>query len=147
MQTLILNPIDPLILIGVGILIISSEAIIASFILIWFGLGSVIIGVVSYFYGYEDGIWQIAHASIISVFLLLVLRGKLTKKLLNSKDSAPDENFLNTKGTGTIKNGKLYYKSIFWTIENTEILKDLKDGETVDILEALKGKAKVKKIL
>ena len=67
MESLILNPIDPFLLIGLGFLLIASEMLVTAFIMLWFGLGIIIVGIISYFYAYTDGIWQLASASIIAL--------------------------------------------------------------------------------
>ena len=78
----ILDVIDPFILLAIGIALIAFEALIASFILIWFGVGFVVIAIVSSMYMFSDGIWQIAAASIISLLLLFLLRKKVLEKFL-----------------------------------------------------------------
>ena len=147
MESLILNPIDPFLLIGLGFLLIASEMLVTAFIMLWFGFGIIIVGIISYFYAYTDGIWQLASASIIALLLLIVLRNKFVREFLNPVDKLPEENFLNEEGQGVIKDGKVYYKSIFWTPDNLGNINDFEEGEVVDVLEALKGKAKIRKII
>ena len=147
MESLILNPIDPFLLIGLGFLLIASEMLVTAFIMLWFGLGIIIVGIISYFYAYTDGIWQLASASIIALLLLIFLRNKFVREFLSPVDKLPEENFLNEEGQGVIKDVKVYYKSIFWTPDNLAIISDFEEGEVVDVLEALKGKAKIRKII
>ena len=147
MESLILNPLDPFLLIGLGFLLIASEMLVTAFVMLWFGLGIIIVGIISYFYSYTDGIWQLASASIIALLLLIVLRNKFVRKFLSPVDKLPEENFLNEEGQGVIKDGKVYYKSIFWTPDNLANISDFEEGEVVDVLEALKGKVKIRKII
>ena len=89
-----LSVIDPYILLGIGIVLIALEAVITSFILIWFGIGFMLTALISYFYTFDDGIWQIAIASFISLLLLAILRKKIFKNFLNPEKEIND-NFLN----------------------------------------------------
>ena len=104
---IILSTIDPYILLGIGVALIAFEAIIASFILIWFGIGFIITALISSVYAFSDGIWQIAVASIISLILLLLLRKKVLESFLESKKNISD-NFFDEKGVGQIKNSKVF---------------------------------------
>ena len=90
---IMLSVIDPYILLGIGIVLIGFEAVITSFILIWFGIGFVLTALISYFYGFDDGMWQLAIASLISILLLVILRKRTFKKFLNSDEKITD-NFL-----------------------------------------------------
>ena len=110
MQTqIILSVIDPYILLAIGVALIAFEAVIVSFVLVWFGVGFVLTAFISYIYVFDDGIWQIATASIISLILLLLLRKKVLESFLKSKKDISDD-FLNEKGIGEIKNSKVFYK-------------------------------------
>ena len=107
MQTqIILSVIDPYILLAIGVALITFEAVIVSFVLVWFGVGFVLTAFISYIYVFDDGIWQIATASLISLILLLLLRKKVLESFLKSKKDISD-NFLDEKGIGEIKNSKV----------------------------------------
>lgn len=145
MQTpIILSMIDPYILLAIGIALIAFEAIIASFILIWFGVGFVITAAISYIYPFTDGIWQLATASIISLVFLFLLRKKVLEKFLNSKRDISDD-FLNEKGIGEIRNSKVLYKATYWDIDSTIDEKEFVDGEKVVVLKTHKNSATIEK--
>lgn len=145
MQTpIILSMIDPYILLAIGIALIAFEAIIASFILIWFGVGFVITSAISYIYPFTDGIWQLATASIISLVFLFLLRKKVLEKFLNSKRDISDD-FLNEKGIGEIRNSKVLYKATYWDIDSTIDEKEFVDGEKVVVLKTHKNSATIEK--
>ena len=140
----ILDVIDPFILLAIGIALIAFEALIASFILIWFGVGFVVIAIVSSMYMFSDGIWQIAAASIISLLLLFLLRKKVLEKFLNSRKDISDD-FLNEKGIGEIRNSKVFYKATYWDIDSNIDEKEFVEGEKVVVLKTHKNTATIEK--
>ena len=140
----ILDVIDPFILLAIGIALIAFEALIASFILIWFGVGFVVIAIVSSVYMFSDGIWQIAAASIISLLLLFLLRKKVLEKFLNSRKNISDD-FLNQKGIGEIRNSKVFYKATYWDIDSNIDEKEFVEGEKVVVLKTHKNTAIIEK--
>ena len=140
----ILDVIDPFILLAIGIALIAFEALIASFILIWFGVGFVVIAIVSSVYMFSDGIWQIAAASIISLLLLFLLRKKVLEKFLNSRKNISDD-FLNEKGIGEIRNSKVFYKATYWDIDSNIDEKEFIEGEKVVVLKTHKNTAIIEK--
>lgn len=140
----ILDVIDPFILLAIGIALIAFEALIASFILIWFGVGFVVIAIVSSMYMFSDGIWQIAASSIISLLLLFLLRKKVLEKFLNSRKNISDD-FLNEKGIGEIRNSKVFYKATYWDIDSNIDEKEFVEGEKVVVLKTHKNTAIIEK--
>ena len=141
---IILSVIDPYILLAIGVALIALEAVIASFVLIWFGIGFVLTALLSYFLAFNDGIWQIATASIISLILLLMLRKKALESFLKSKKDISD-NFFDEKGIGEIRNSKVFYKATYWDIDSKLDEKEFLDGETVVVLKTHKNKATIEK--
>jgi len=139
-----LNVIDPYILLGIGVILIAFESIITSFILIWFGIGFVLTAFISYVYTFEDGIWQIALASFISLVLLFLLRKKTFKKFLKSEEDISD-NFLNEKGFGEIKNNKVFYKGTYWEIDPSVDESVFNEGEKVMVTKTYKNSAIITK--
>ena len=137
-----LSAISPVILIGIGIFLMALEVATFTFVLFWFGVAFVLVGVMSYFVTFSDGAWQIASVGIISLVLLFFFRSKfLTIFLKASKGDEVQDEFLNTKGVGVVKNGKIYYKATYWDCDD---IKTLNEGQKVEILEAKKAKVKIK---
>ena len=137
-----LSAISPVILIGIGIFLMALEVVTFTFVLFWFGVAFVLVGVMSYFVTFSDGAWQIASVGIISLVLLFFFRSKfLTIFLKASKGDEVQDEFLNTKGVGVVKNGKIYYKATYWDCDD---IKTLNEGQKVEILEAKKAKVKIK---
>jgi membrane protein implicated in regulation of membrane protease activity len=141
---IILSVIDPYILLAIGVALIAFEAVIVSFVLVWFGVGFVLTAFISYVYVFDDGIWQIATASIISLILLLLLRKKVLESFLKSKKDISDD-FLNEKGIGKIKNSKVLYKATYWDIDSKIDEKEFVEGEKVVVLKTHKNQATIEK--
>lgn len=139
-----LSVIDPYILLGIGIVLIALEAVITSFILIWFGIGFMLTALISYFYGFDDGIWQLAIASFISLLLLAILRKKIFKNFLNPEKEIND-NFLNEKGFGVIKNKKVFFKGTYWEIDGSIDESLFIEGEKVVVSKTYKNFAIISK--
>jgi len=139
-----LSVIDPYILLGIGVVLIAFESIITSFILIWFGIGFVLTALISYLYGFDDGIWQLAIASFISILLLVILRKRTFKKFLSSNEKITD-NFLNEKGIGQIKNEKVFYKGTYWEIDGQVDESIFKEGDKVIVTKTFKNFATIEK--
>lgn len=142
-QMEVISIISPTILIAIGLFLIAIEAMSFSFISFWFGLASILIGIATNFIDFNDGLWQIASICILALVLLLSLRTKLMEKFLKSKDQEINDTFLNEKGEGVIKNGKVEYKATYWDIDSKDT--DFKEGEKVIVLSALRNKAKTEK--
>lgn len=145
METLILNPIAPSYLIGAGIALIALEAVVFSFVVIWFGIASVLVGFLSYFILFNNGIWQIAVISIVALLLLFVLRTKAMANFLKPKDEEYHDNFFDEKGIGIIKNGKVYYKATYWDIEYS-MEHEITENERVEVLSIKGSTAIIKKL-
>lgn len=144
-EQIILNPFNPYILLAIGIFLIAFEAIITSFVLIWFGLGFLLTAIISMFFPFSDGIWQIAIASIISLILLFLLKEKAINKFLETKEKVSD-NFFEGGGIGEIKNKKVFFKGTYWEIESTLDDSEFKDKEKVKVIKTQKNYAKIEKI-
>ena len=141
---IILDVLDPYILLAIGVALIAFEAVIASFVLIWFGLGFILTALISYVYIFSDGLWQIAIASIFSLILLLLFRKKALESFLKSKKDISD-NFFDEKGMGEIKNSKVLYKATYWDIDSSIDEKEFVEGEKVVVLKTFKNKATIEK--
>lgn len=145
MQTqIMLSVIDPYILLAIGILFIAFEAMIGSFVIIWFGIGFGITAFISNFYTFSDGIWQIATVSFISILLLLVFRKKVLETILKSKIEVSDD-FLNERGIGEIKNSKVFYKGTYWEVDSEIKTDNFEEGEKVVVLKTSKNNATIQK--
>ena len=123
-----LSLFDPYILLVIGILFFAFEAILGSFIIIWFGIGFGITAFISNYYRFSDGIWQLSTVSLISIILLLVFRKKILEIIFKSKDEISDD-FFNERGIGEIKNSKVFYKGTYWKIDSKIKIDSFEEGE------------------
>ncbi|MBT5934655.1 nodulation efficiency protein D [Sulfurimonas sp.] len=146
MESLTLSLISPTILIAIGIGLIAMEALVFTFVFFWFGLAFLTVGVLSYFPLFTDGLWQLSTIAILAILSLILLRAKATDLFLNSQAEKNNDNFLNEKGIGVIKNGKVYYKATYWNIDPTN-KESFNEGESVNVLSALKGVVAIEKII
>jgi len=142
--TMLLEVINPYILLGIGIVLIGLEAVIASFILIWFGLGFVLTAIFSMFYEFSDGVWQLAVVSMLSLLFIILLRKRFLKKFLDSKEDITD-NFLDESGIGEIKNSKVFYKGTYWEIDPSVDESSFVEGEKVVVSKTYKNFASIQK--
>jgi len=142
-QTLI-NTIDIYVLLSIGVTLIAFEVFITSFVLFWFGLGFILCAPISYYYQFSDGIWQILISSAIALLLLVLFRKKAIEKFLQPKENISDD-FLNEKGTGEIRNSKVFYKGTYWEIDSENSEEVFENGDKVQIIEIHKNYAKIKK--
>jgi len=143
-QTMLLEVFNPYILLGIGVVLIGLEALIASFVIIWFGLGFILTAFISMGYDFSDGVWQLACVSIISIVLIFALRKKALEKFLKPEEEITD-NFLSEGGIGEIKNGKVFFKGTYWEIDSDIDEKQFEDGEKIEVIETSRNSAKIRK--
>ncbi len=141
---MLLDIIDPYLLLGIGVVLIGLEAIVTSFILIWFGLGFVIAAFISMGYNFSDGIWQLGVVAVISLLLIVLLRKKALEKFLSSDENITD-NFLEEGGIGEIKNSKVFFKGTYWEIDSSLSDNEFKEDEKVKVIKTYKNFAKIEK--
>ena len=139
-----LSLFDPYILLVIGILFFAFEAILGSFIIIWFGIGFGITAFISNYYRFSDGIWQLSIVSLISIILLLVFRKKILEIIFKSKDEISDD-FFNERGIREIKNSKVFYKGTYWKIDSKIKIDSFEEGEKVVVLKTFKNSATIQK--
>ncbi len=141
---MLLDVINPYVLLGIGLIFIAFEAIITSFILIWFGFGFVLTSFISFAYDYTDGLWQLGTVAFISLLFVLLLRKKALEKFLKSEEEVND-NFLDEEGIGQIKNSKVFYKGTYWEIDSSLNEDEFSEGEKVIVTKTQKNFANIKK--
>lgn len=145
MQTLTtLSVIDPYILLAIGVALVAIEAFTVSFIVIWFGIGFLIVAIISFFFIFSGAIWQLAIVSLVSLFLLVLFRKKFLVRFSKSQRELKDD-FFNEKGVGEIKNSKVFYKATYWDIDSKLDEKEFVEGEKVEVLKTSNNKATIQK--
>ena len=79
MEITIIEAISPIILMAIGLVLIVFEAFVMSFVLIWFGVGFFMVGILSHHFTFNYAIWQLAAVSMVSMLLLFLLRTKFVR--------------------------------------------------------------------
>ena len=143
-QTMLLDIINPYIFLGIGVVLIALEAVVISFILIWFGLGFILTAFISMGHDYSDGAWQLGTVAIISLIFIFMLRKKVLEKFLDSKEKITD-NFLEEGGIGEIKNTKVFFKGTYWEIDPESEEFELEEGQKVVVIKTHKNSAIIQK--
>ena len=133
---------DPVYLIAFGIALFALEAVITSFVVIWFAVASLIVGLASFAFDMSLSV-QIGAISIIGMALLLWLRTSMYAKFMAAKGEEAKDIFLDEVGTGVISNGMVHYKSVYWSFESDDAFEE---GEKVKVISASSGKAVIEKL-
>jgi len=126
----------PLILISIGLLLLVSDIFLFTVVLLWFGAGFIIVGVVDFFYPMTLLI-QILSISVTTLLLVVTLTRPL-KRWLNSSDEKIDEDFLNVEGDGKIFQGMVKYKGTQWRYESKSG-KKYHEGDKVKVSKTAHG--------
>lgn len=143
MEILTIQAIDAFVLISIGVILIALESFLLSFVIAWFGIGFILVGLLSFYYTFENGYNQLAVVSIISLVLLFILKKRVKEYFLKSKEKAPTDNFLNESGYAVIRNNLVYFKGTYFEIENYGL--DIKEGDKVFVVSTNKNFATIKK--
>ena len=136
--------------IAFGIILVVAEIIVPLFVVIWFGLGAIIVGIITLFlslsFNTNFAIWLIVSLIIFGVWIKFFKKDTIDK-------SGQDDFRLDTKGivTQSIKKGykgKVHFDmpvlgSSDWYATSDE---DIQKGERVEISEVNGQLIKVKKI-
>lgn len=138
------SPLDFYTLFAIGFVIITLEVFIYSFVVVWFGIGFLIVALSSLFFPIDSLIWQLAMVSVISLLFLVLFRKKLLAKFSKPERQMSD-NFFDEKGFGEIKNGKVFFKGTYWEFDSNIDETEFEDGEKVIVLKIKDNQASIKK--
>jgi len=131
----------PLLAIGLGL--IALEGLLFSFIILWFGVGFLIVALLELFYHVDTFLIQLAIVAVISMLFILLFRKKLLIKFSKQKHS---DNFFNEEGYGVVKNGMIFYKGTFWELDGSLNIEDFKEGERVFVSKVRENRAVINHI-
>jgi len=126
-------------LLALGIVLIGLEALIFSFVLLWIGIGFIVVSVLSYAGLFDSGYVQIAVAVSIGLVLVLVLR-KWSMNLIN-KTADDSEEKIHKSGTGVIEGGMIKMDGTYW--QSDDDLSGFSDGDRVEVVDIMNNKAKI----
>ena len=128
---MILAPLSAPLLAGIGIALVTLEALFPAFIIIWFGVGFILSALISLVYPFSDGIYQISLSSILGVLGIMLLRKAIQQNLTKNTPKSTDD-FLNVTGVGVISDeGMLKYKGTLWKYTSEQ---SVEAGEEVNVL-------------
>ncbi|PSM51864.1 nodulation efficiency protein D (NfeD) [Campylobacter blaseri] len=132
--------LDPINLFIIAAICLAFELMIANFILIFFGLGFFIVGILSFFIKISWE-WQMLIAFVLSLVLMFVLK-KPFKRWFHRYSEEIKDNYFDEEGVGEIKNGMVYYKGTFWQSDD---IAGLEEGAKVEVLGVKDSKIKIKR--
>lgn len=135
---------DFYILFAIAAVLITFEVFILSFVIIWFGLGFLLLSFIQVVFPIDSIIWQLCLVALFSLVLLVLFRKKLLNKFKKSDKEIKDD-FLNESGYAEVKNGKIFFKGTFWEFEKELEVGSYKDGEKVFVEFTKSNTAYIKK--
>ena len=133
--------ISPSYLLAIGILLIGLEALTFSFVLFFVGLGFVVVSGISVFYEFDNGVIQIAVASVIALLSALSLRGYMLEKL--TKPSEVEEERTHISGVGFVEDGSIKFDGTYW--KTLDDISSYKNGDKIDIADVVDNMVVIKK--
>jgi inner membrane protein len=112
---------------AIGLALIITELVVPTFFIIFLGIGALVVAVTTYL-GLSRGLdIQLLIFALSSILLMLLLRGRL-KKRISAKEMEPDYMGKLATVTETImpgREGKVSYRGSVWTaVADSEIQKD-----------------------
>lgn len=121
-------------LISAGLILIAIEIFAGLFILLWFGIGLVIVGFLSFFVDFGHGEIQIIFAFAIGTVLMFALRRKVMAPH-NAEKEAISTHQPGETGRLSMHNNQwmVYYHGTHWLVANPS--DDLKEGQQVKVTE------------
>jgi len=134
-----MEAIDWAYLLAIGIILIGLEALFFSFVLLWIGMGFLVVALISFFVLFESGYAQIAIALSIGLVLVLLLR----KWSMNVVDKTEDdrEEKIHKSGVGVVEGGMIKMNGTYW--QSDDDLSNYKDGDRVEVVDIVNNKAKL----
>ena len=126
-------------LLALGIVLIGLEALIFSFVLLWIGIGFIIVALLTYMGLFESGYVQIAAAVSIGLVLVLALR-KWSMAMINKSEDSSEEQ-IHKSGVGVIDGGMIKMDGTYW--QSDDDLSGYKDGDRVEVIDVVNNKAKL----
>ena len=131
---------NALIFIIIGVILAIVELLVMDFTFIFFSAGFFITGLLSFGFHLDWDV-QILLSFVLSFVLLIALKRPLKSRFFKPEEKHED-NFLDERGTGTVKNGMVYFKGTFW---KSDEISELNEGDRVEILGVKNGQIVVKK--
>ncbi len=136
-------------LIVAGVLLITAEIFIASFVLVWFGLGAVLAGMLSWLITDMNIGIQVLLAAISGAVFMYFFRDKCVAK----NNATKDELYTFTGGPGVLKvvAGQpisVFARGTYWNILNIDVIPeaDRIDGKSVMVTRMVDNHAELDRL-
>lgn len=123
---------------GISLLFFIAELAFLDFSCLVFGIAFACVAILSAFIDMPWWIWLLL-ACVLSLMFFIIIKTPI-KKFFSAKKT--NDNFLDEKGIGVVKNGMVYFKGTYW--QSTEIL-GFSEGEQLEILGVKDGEIIIKK--
>ncbi len=120
-------------LLSIGLALLALEALFFTFIIMWFGIGFLLVAFLELIFPLGNLYIQVALASVVSLLFLILFRKKLLKKFSTPQKEIKDD-FFNEAGVGEIKNSKVFYKGTFWELDDSVDSSLYSEGDKVKVL-------------
>ena len=131
--------IDWAYLLALGIILIGLEALVFSFVILWIGIGFIVVSLLTYMGLFDSGYVQIAIAVSIGLVLVLALR-KWSMNLINKSEDDTEEK-IHKSGVGVIEGGMIKMDGTYW--QSDDDLSVYKDGDKVKVIDVVNNKVKI----
>ena len=132
-----------LMLIGVA-LIVLEVLLVPFFVLLWFGIAAIVVGLVHAVWPFPGGEYQLITIGIVGVVLLLVFRKRFMAGRPTRKD---DMETFRPGGIGKLRQYEgewmVFYNGTWWKVMNVQ--PDFKDGSPVRVVRIDHNLAEVEK--
>jgi len=132
-----MEAIDWAYLLALGIVLIGLEALIFSFVLLWLGIGFIVVSLLTYIGLFDSAYVQFAVAVSIGLVLVLALR-KWSMNLINKSEDNTEEK-IHKGGTGVIDGGMIKMNGTYW--QSDDDLSSFSDGDRVEVVDIVNNKA------
>ncbi len=134
----LLAEIPAWLMITIGLLLLAAELMTGAFVILFFGIGFVVIGISGFFIGWSAGEFQLLSAMLLGGILTFTLRPLFINSM--NKDDLPLETMQVGELGKIVKNDgelRLEYKGTTWVFENRGE-SDIAEGDEV-MVERLKN--------
>jgi membrane protein implicated in regulation of membrane protease activity len=122
-----LPSLSPELLITGGVLLISLEIFLFSFFIIWFGIASLIVGLLSLIYSFESGSTQLIIISTLSLILFFLFAKPLKEKFSKPAEELHEKRF----EKAVFKNNKIFFEGTSWNFQSKDIFQE---GDEVKVI-------------
>lgn len=109
-----------LLLIGTLLIVIEVLAGLGSFVVLWFGLATIVVGVLGLFMDFHSGEFQLIAVAVFGTVLLLAFRRPFIR-WMQSREAPPPEHY-EAGGMGELQQHEgrwsVYYRGTWWRLLN-----------------------------